>query len=376
MKTIGYVSVQNPFEDKRAWSGSIYKIREGIENAGYRVIWVPVRNNTIKHKLIKCVIKLFFGKDAITNHNEYFLKTSANLIDENIVDKCDYLFFPGGAQLSVYRNWKKPIIYYTDVNFCLMIDYYWYNQSKWIVNQGNKVERLAIQNSYINIRSSKWAADSVVKDYDGNPNKNYVIEFGPNLDDKDIFHVEPYREGVLNILFSGVEWYRKGASIAIDVVKSLNRRGIKSRLFLVGINKDVIPNEYLNLPYVEYIGFLNKNFQDQYDEYIDIIKKSHIFLLPTRAECAGIVFAESSAYGLPIYTYNTGGIGNYVIDGVNGYKLPLNSGSEDFADEIERSLRKGDFKRLSQGGIRLYKEKLNWYAWASSFKKIMQENDL
>ena len=46
MKTIGYVSQANPFEDKKAWSGLIYKIREGIENAGYNVVWIPYTKDT------------------------------------------------------------------------------------------------------------------------------------------------------------------------------------------------------------------------------------------------------------------------------------------------------------------------------------------
>lgn len=372
MKTIGYVSQANPFEDKKAWSGLIYKIREGIENAGYNVVWIPYTKDTSKHKILSRLIKLRFGKNVLKDHNKYYYRLSADTIDMKLVSKCDYLFFPGGAQMAVYRNFNKPIIYYTDANFGIMLDYYWYNLPKWIIKQGNETERLGIQNSYINIRASKWAADSVVNDYNGNPDRNYVIEFGANLEDKDIFHIKPYTDGTLNILFSGVDWKRKGAEIAIDAVRQLNERGITSKLLLVGLRD--VPQQYANLPYIENIGFLNKNYPDQYQKYIDTIRQSHIFLLPTRAECAGIVFSESSAYGLPIFTYNTGGIGNYVIDGVNGYKLPLTAKGKEFADKIEESLKNNDFEKLGQGGIKLFNEKLNWHSWAESFKKIMQDN--
>lgn len=33
--TFGYVSKANPFIDRKAWSGTIFKIRESIEQAGY-----------------------------------------------------------------------------------------------------------------------------------------------------------------------------------------------------------------------------------------------------------------------------------------------------------------------------------------------------
>ena len=39
--TFGYVSKANPFIDRKAWSGTIFKIRESIEQAGYTVRWIP-----------------------------------------------------------------------------------------------------------------------------------------------------------------------------------------------------------------------------------------------------------------------------------------------------------------------------------------------
>lgn len=93
MKTIGYVSQANPFEDKKAWSGLIYKIREGIENAGYKVVWIPYNADTFKHKVLKGLIKLRFGKNVLKDHNKYYYKLSADTIDMKLVSKCDYLFF-------------------------------------------------------------------------------------------------------------------------------------------------------------------------------------------------------------------------------------------------------------------------------------------
>lgn len=374
MKTIGYISNINPYKDKKAWSGSIYKIREGIENAGYKIEWIPYRTDTFKHKFLKILLNAIFGRHTLIDHNKYYYKLCAKTIDLNLIQKCDYIFFPGAAQIAIYIKINKPIIYYADGTFNIMKDYYWYNLSKWIIKQGNRTELLAIQKSYINIRASKWAADSVLNDYNGDPKRTYVIELGANIEDKDIFHTETYKSGTLNILFSGVEWKRKGAEIAIDTAYKLNKRGIKCKLFLVGLRN--IPNKYINLPFIENFGFLDKNYPEQYQKYIEIVKKSHILLLPTHAECAGIVFCESSAYGLPIFTYNTGGIGNYVIDGVNGYKLPLTAKSDDFADKIEQCLNNKEFETLSYGGIKLFKEKLNWTSFSKSFKKVMKDNNL
>ena len=39
---IGYVSKSDPMSDRKAWSGTIYKMREAIERAGFIVIWIKV----------------------------------------------------------------------------------------------------------------------------------------------------------------------------------------------------------------------------------------------------------------------------------------------------------------------------------------------
>lgn len=370
MKTIGYISMQNPFTDRKAWSGTIFKIREGIENAGFKVIWIPYKISKIKLLILKILIKIFCGKDAITIHNKFYYKLCAKSIDLNKINECDFLFFPGGAQLSIFFKTNKPIIYYTDATFKQMINYYWHNQSKWILYQGNLLEEQAIKNSYINIRSSKWAADSVIMDYNGNPKRNYILEFGANIDDKDINPCKPYKNNeTLNILFSGVDWKRKGGDIAVKTVQLLNQKGIKANLFITGISK--LPSQYHNLPYIKNIGFLNKNLPEQYQQYIKIISDSHIFLFPTKAECSAIVLCEASAFGLPIFTYNTGGLANYVLDGINGYKLPLQATEIDFANTIITCIKNNQLEKMHYGGIELYHKTFNWKAWANNFKEII-----
>lgn len=42
MKTIGFVSLENPMTDRAAWSGTLFKICEGIQKAGFNVKWIRV----------------------------------------------------------------------------------------------------------------------------------------------------------------------------------------------------------------------------------------------------------------------------------------------------------------------------------------------
>ena len=215
-----------------------------------------------------------------------------------------------------------------------------------------------------------------MNDYGYDPKKTYVIEFGANIDDADLVpNTRKYTAGEpVTILFSGVEWKRKGGDIAVETVRLLNEQGIRARLVIAGIRE--LPRQYEGLPYIDYVGFLNKNDPGQYRRYVQLWQEAHFFLLPTQAECSAIVYCEASAYGVPIFTYDTGGTGDYVIDGVNGYKLPPAATAADFAACIKRNLNTASLQTLHEGGRRLYKEKLSWPAWSRRFREIMEENGM
>ena len=373
--TIGYVSHSDPFADKKDWSGTTYKIREALELSGCKIVWVAYKKETTPIIIVKILLKIYsklIRKNILTDHTKIVGKLQSLTIDKSCYEECDYLFFSGQSQILASLDTKKQIIYYSDATFQLMIDYYWHNLSSWTIKQGNDIERTALEKSKIIIHSNVWASNSAIDFYGTQKEKCHVLEFGANLEDDDITSTEPYTGGELRVLFSGVEWKRKGAKVAIDTVGYLNKNNIKAKLFLVGLNS--IPEEYKNISFIEHIGFLNKNIPEQYNKYISIIKQCHLLLLPTRAECSPIIFSEASAYGLPIFTYDTGGLINYVVNDCNGYRLPLSEKEEAFAHKIKECIDSGEFLRLKEGCLRLYKEKLNWKTWASRFNKLINED--
>lgn len=369
MKTIGYVSRENPFTDRKAWSGTIYKIREAIELAGFKVIWIPYSVGKTAELAIKSYMKLRYGKAAITNHNRYIYRQEAKSISQSLIDECDYLFFPGGIQISAFRNLGKPLIYYADATIRIMMDYYFKNQHEWIKHEAERCERMGISNASLCIMSSDWAANSVVNDYHFQKERTFVLEFGANLDDEDIVDAAEYDDGRLRMLLSGVDWDRKGGADAVEAVRLLNEKGVDAHLTIVGMTN--LPKYVTVLPYVTVVGFLNKNDLVEYKRYVDIIKASNLLILPTKAECAGIVYCEACAYGLPIFTRCTGGTANYCIDGVNGRNLQENATAEDFANAIYEGIKNHKLKEYSENAKQIYINKLSWSAWVQKFAKIM-----
>ncbi len=298
-------------------------------------------------------------------------KSWAKEVNANpVLEKCDYLFFPGYAHIALFLSKKIKVIFLSDATAYLMMDYYWYNINKSSKRMALYLDVAAVKNALINIRSSQWAVNSLINEYQCKKNNCYVLEFGPNIDTKDIRQSQPYKGGQLQILFSGIDWNRKGGDMAVSIVETLRSKGYDIRLVVVGPRTE--PQNCKGKPYIDYYGYLNKNIEKEYFEYIKLFQRSHLFLLPTKAECSAIVYSEAAAAGLPCYTYLTGGAGNYVINGLNGYAFPEGSSFHAFVDQIVNDIETGKLMTLGQGALKLYKEKLNWETWSKGFSKIIQ----
>lgn len=370
---IGFISEVSPF-DRTYMSGTNFKICESLSSLGYEIDWIRVRRSKqflLYSNLIRRINK--FRKNKIdVDHTILGSKLLSQAIDITALSKCDVLFTAFGSQYICKLHVEQPIISLTDATFHLMVGYYYTNKlCKWSVKQGNLVEQYAFDTSKAIVVASQWTANSLLKDYHQPLQKVHVVEFGANIDDKDIIKRQFSYNGHLHVLFLGVDWKRKGGQIAVDTCKWLNEHGVSATLHIVGI-KD-LDESILKLPYIDYIGFLNKNIPEQYAKLVEIIRLCHCLLLPTLKEAAGIAFCEASAYGLPSFSHLTGGTGNYVYDGRNGYLLPLGSTGADFGSKIKQCLESGELERMSITAKEVYKEKLNWHVWANKVEKIIND---
>lgn len=373
MKTIGYVTSYNPY-DRIAFSGVIFKVREAIEKAGFKVTWIPYKNDVKSSIGIRVLNKFYsvIGQARISgNLCEKKLKQWALTIDYSKIKACDFLFFPTNTQLALYCNFDKPIINLSDATAQQMTGYYWHGYSRSSIEEACRLETNATRISALFVRPSQWAIDSLIKDCGADSRKCHLLEYGPCIDLSEITPIKPWKRGKLNILFSGVDWKRKGGKIAVETTRLLRENGMDAHLYVVG--PKVLPSDCQGLDYVTFVGFLDKNNPSNYSQYIELFKQSHIFLLPTLAECAGIVFAEASAFGLPCYTYSTGGVPNYVVNGVNGRTLPLGSSADTFCKQILDDIKTYNIEKFHDGGLELCRTTLSWDVWAEKFAKIIGE---
>lgn len=366
---IGYISPVNPFKDKKAWSGTYHSVYKALENSGQTVEWVSYNASSI---LIKLAFKLynFLNHDkGNARHSKLVGWLEAHLIKDNL-DKYDLIFIPGQSELVGYLTTKTPIVYYSDATVPLMVNYYWFNFSKKTVREAEIVEKQALDKSSIKLFCSHWAANSAIDFYNQDEKYVKVFPLGANIPDQMIKSNYKFKKkNTLNIFFSGVDWKRKGGDIAVKTVKELIRDGYKAKLTICGISDDISNN--INEKFINNVGYLDKNNPSDLVKYISLWKKADLFLLPTRAECAGIVFNEASAFGVPVLTTDTGGISDYVENNVNGYRMKLTANERDYASKIEYFIDNNLLSIMSNNALKRYKKQNNWDTWGIQFNSVV-----
>jgi glycosyltransferase involved in cell wall biosynthesis len=274
------------------------------------------------------------------------------------------------AELARY----VPIINVTDTTFVLMRNFY-HNFATFTsetARVAEKYELQSIQRAVHSSFSSRWGADSAIRDYGEAPDRVSAISWGCNMTDVPASEVLPFDpSGPCRLLFLGVEWVRKGGDVACETARLLHERGVPVQLDIVGSGA---PEGLPDVPYLVGHGFLSKADPVQYAKLRAMVQGAAFLFLPTWQDCTPMVFAEANSYGTPAISRAVGGVADVVRDGENGYTLPEQATPADFADLIERAWRDpASYLALRQSARTTYEQRLNWSVWADSMAAVIED---
>ena len=323
------------------------------------------------YKLKRKFYRKFFDKNYLFEREIALAKAYSHQIEKVISElNPDIVFSPGTLPVA-FLNTKKPMIFWTDATFAGMINYYpeFSNLCKETIRNGNMIEQEALSRCGLAIYPSEWAAESAIRNYDVNSARVKVVPFGANIDTarnlndiKTIVDKKNYKK--CRLLFIGVDWNRKGGDVALETTRLLNNNGLPAELHVVGC---IPPMEVPD--FVKIHGFISKR-TDEGKKLIDkLFSESHFFILPSKAECFGVVFAEASSFGLPSLATNTGGIPSAITDGINGKLFPANADAEKYSSYIlEIMSSKNKYYQLAMNSFEEYNSRLNWSKSAAIIK--------
>ena len=369
---IGFYSSM-PLENKANWSGTMYKMYEQMQLAGYDVEWIPQEVlDDIEANILNRIQNIFyriFHRGYNTKVNIYASWRLGKKIETLLAGKdFDLLFVPTYLNDFACVKTKIPIIYLNDANVSQLLNYYPYYSGFGLLSklETQWVEKKMLKKATVNIFSSEWAANCAVNQYKIDENKVKVLKFGANLEVPDQWDFGKKMDGEIVFLFLAVDWIRKRGDLAYQSLKRLREKGFSVTMQIIGCNPDI------NEDWVNIIPFLNKNNPEELKQIQRHLLHAHFLFVPTKADCTPIAFCEAAGYGLPVISTDTGGVSAHVENGNTGLLLPQNASPEDYANAIESILVDPEIiKAMSIASREKYLRELNWEVWKSKFEEII-----
>lgn len=361
------------------WSGIPLHMAKSFENQSIKIKFIGPLNYYLPGvaRVKNLIYKRVFEKDYLPDREPTILKNYAKQVKNKLINiKYDVIFSPGTIPIA-YLESLKPIVFWTDSTFAGMLNFYYTNNvcRESIIN-GNRMEQAALSNCNLAIYSSEWAAKTAIDNYKVDSNKVKIVPFGANmecnrtLDDvKNI--VKNRNRNICKLLFIGKEWKRKGGDVALQILKELNKQGIKTELTIIGCE----PESITDFPdCIKVIGFLNKNVPEHRELLNKVISESHFLVLPSVADASPIVFCEANSFGIPCITTNVGGITTVIRDGINGQTFPLDAQISEYCDFISTYfLNYSDYEQLALRSYNEYVTRLNWDVAGEKVKQLIED---
>ncbi len=362
--------------DVRFWSGTPFHMSKSLANEGHEVIHIgPLRAPFLPlYKAYSRLCHTFRMRGPSPFHaGPVTAQYTADAVRKIRAVSPDIVFAPAGSSFAWSVPDGIPLAYASDATFRLIENFHpsYRNLSRAAREITERLERKTIARADLLLYPSEWAAESAIRDYGADRARVHVIPWGANLEET------PDRDSVLGcrklgpcrLLFIGANWEAKGADIAVGTLAELRDRGVEAELVICGCT----PPKPVTQDGLTIIPYLDKNDREQRNRLDQLYRDADFFLLPTRADCYGIVFCEAAAHGLPSIAPATGGVPCAIRDGETGILLPPDATKADYATVISETFANPDrLARLRHSSRDAFEARLNWRAWSRRVSDLIQ----
>ncbi|HLS27484.1 MAG TPA: glycosyltransferase family 4 protein [Opitutales bacterium] len=379
---VTYVTIYDA-NDVQHWSGSGYHIARALKFQNLDVDLIgPLGSPKVTWPVFKAKGLLYnriLRKRYCRAHDVAFARHYARKIEKSLSQRGagDIIFSPWSIPIA-FLNTDRPIAYWHDATHAGLFDFYpdYTGMCRRSIRDGHLIEHTALKRSCAAIFSSDWAARSAIEDYNADPKKVHVVPFGANLENPPSpgqvgDAIRARSKNTCKLLFIGVDWFRKGGDLALQVAEKLNRIGLRTELTIVGCNPFTSENKP---PFVRCEGFLSKQNPVHLKRIEQLLAESHFLLVPSLAEAFGIVYCEANAYGVPSLARAVGGVPTVIKDGQNGFLFPVEAEAIDYVQIIERYFQRYEnYIDLALSSLNEYQQRLNWQVAGKRVRQILLE---
>jgi hypothetical protein len=347
----------------RHWSGTPFFMKAALQQTGLDVVPIVTEEARRPSLLGRKIAYKLAGRHYLSDRNPSVLAQHARtVLDLSRKANTRVVVSPGTVAVSSLTP-DTDFVFWTDATFGGLVGFHPEFKSLCArsLRDGHRMEQRALDRCSLALYSSEWAAETAIDLYGADPAKVHVVPFGANfpsdlattevhddIDQRGLHHCE--------LLLVGVDWHYKGGDVAVEVAAELNRRGLPTKLHVVGCDPPPSSPEFV-VPH----GFISKSTVEGTSLMTSLFRRAHFLVLPTRAECCAMVFAEAGSFGVPSMAPRIGGVETAVGEGFGGFLAPSGCAPAAYADFIIATMSAPDVYRSHARSARHhYEAQLNW----------------
>lgn len=370
--------------DQKSWSGIPYSLRNALEGQVERVtVFRPSRASRAPIDVAK---RLWFGGTppkyplALTPAT---LRKNARELKAKIANvNPDAVLSISSAPIAALRDPGRPVFLFSDAPYLA-----WHEAYEGTISKPHQLAWFAAQEASIARKidgicfASEWAVNEARRLYaDGSPESGTLRErlhitplganWTPTISRELLLErVEQRMEKDLELLYVGKDWERKGGPMAVEVTRLLRASGYRVHLHVVGC-RPALPPEMGE--YVTVHGLLYQSDPTQSAQLAKLFEQCHFLIVPTTAECFGIVFAEAQAFALPPIARAVHALSTVIEDNVTGLLQDPSAPASAYVERI-LALRANPaaYRHMALRARERYETLLNWDATAATLVRLM-----
>lgn len=318
-----------------------------------------------------------FSPDIISLHNAHggYFKTSLLIELSKIAPIVWTLhdmwaFTANAAHTFGDESWKQMI---SGKNENKLFPQIGLNTGNWLLKEKKRI----YSNSNLTIVTpSKWLCELAKQSPVFSGKKIFHI---PNGIDTNIFHPRDKSEirrelkiqADSKVLIFGAEKVTsgnyKGGSSLISILKNLDDK-LEEKIHLIIFGKSDLKSHFESKNFVVHeTGYI-------YDEetLAKYLSAADIFIYPTKADNLPNALIEASACGLPSITYDVGGCSEIILNGKNGFLIPLFN-EKLFVEKIIETLKDNSWDKLKNSCLKIAEEKFNSFSMSDSYFNLFEK---
>jgi glycosyltransferase involved in cell wall biosynthesis len=241
-----------------------------------------------------------------------------------------------------------------------------------------RLEAAAAQRYTGLIFSSDWAVAEAERLYGVPRRKLHSIPLGatwtPDVELAELHAIIDARPADrVDLLYVGKDWERKGGPLALSIARELRDAGIGNvTLHIVGCTPEIPPADR---GLVQLHGFLNVRVADESARLKRLFLHSHFLVVPTRAECFGVVFAEAQAFGLPPVSRAVQALPSIVLDGITGILEAADAPAASYSHRLLDLIRDRErYRSMARAARAQFESKLTWERFAEGVVKTIEDS--